>query len=515
MTTATDIVLRLDLESDALFVDTPTSAGPQESLPYIPGGVLLGLLSRFYEEIEEAGGPDLSWQVFHGGGVRFGNGLPLVGGQPLLPWPRSRTANLKGTGKTPSGDETRSFISEDGQTVFKPTTRFARRTAIDPLTGRVRQGFLFAYRALTEGQSFVSRITVAPGAEAALSYLDRLHDQTWRLGRSRHAEYGRVPITRLDDPPPAPSHGDLAGKDRVSLLAVSDVAPKDHGKLDATLFALPDGWQIDREKTVVKWRRLSVYDGHRQAFNRERHVIVPGSVVAFTGPKLSSADADRLRATLEAGVGLGTERGMGVCLANPRVLFVEDLGATGQTDSRPAVSVPAALEDDPLFKWLNRRHAARTLGDDAREIARGFEPHFKIFYQTQWREARVSGRAAGDLAPSPSQWGAVRDEANRAADLEDLTRRLFNEKDGYCAAGVGGQVWKQTALGLSLPVLKDQETSAQALLKAALDHETLRKKAQTDLSDTDLHELARLVVMDLAVHVPRLMTTLDGQEANR
>lgn len=514
MTTPTEIVLRLDLESDALFVDTPTSAGPQASLPYVPGGVLLGLLSRFYGEIETAGGPDLSWRVFHGGGVRFGNGLPLVGGQILLPMPRSRTANLRAKGEKPGGDEDRSFVSEDGLTVFKPATRFARRTAIDPRTGRVRQGFLFAYRALTEGQSFVSRITVGPEAEAALPYLDRLHDQTWRLGRSRHAEYGRVRITRLDDAPPAPAHGDLAGKDKVSLLAVSDVAPRDHGKLDAALFGLSsEDWTLCPDETDVKWRTLSVYNGHRQAFDRERHVIVPGSVVAFTRAKGSTDQAETLLATLEGGVGLATERGLGVCLANPLVFENENVVSTGRTDSRPAVSVPATVEEDPLFKWLTRRHAARTLGDDAREIARGFEPHFKIFYQTQWREARVSGRAPGELAPSPSQWGAVRDEANRATDLKDLNMRLFDGEKAYCVAGVGGQVWREPAAGVSL--LKDQETSAGALLRAAIDRETLRSKAQAALSDATLDELARLVVLDLAVHVPRLMTTLDGQEANR
>ncbi len=508
MTAATEIILRLDLESDALFIDAPTSAGPQETLSTIPGGVLLGLLARWYAEIEAEGGPDLSWRVFHAGGLRFGNGLPLVNGQPLVPLPRSWTAEKKARGEKPSDDESRMFVSEDGRVRHQVATRLARRTAIDDKTGRVRGGFLFAYRALTEGQSFISRVTVAPEAKAALPFLARLYDRTWRIGRSRHAEYGRVRITRLDDPPALPAHSRT--RDAVRLLAVSDVAPTKHGRLDVDLFGLPDTWQPCPGKTFVAWRALSVYNGHRRAFDRERQVIVPGSVLAFTGPALLPDQANHLRATLDAGVGLGTERGLGACLANPPVLE----RAKEAVDQKPPTAVvPAAPPDDPLFAWLTRRHAARTLGDDARTIARAFEPLFKTLYETQWREARVSGRALGDLAPSPSQWGAVRDEANRATNLDDLNGRLFDKDTGYCAAGVGARVWNEEAPGLTL--LKDKPASARALLEAAIDPKTLCEHATADVSDADRAELARLVVADLAVHVPRLMADLAREEEAR
>lgn len=506
MTDATTIVLRLDLEGDALFIDAPTSAGPQETLSTIPGGVLLGVLARWYDKIEATGGPDLSWRVFHAGGVRFGNGLPLVDGRPLLPRPRSWAAEKA----KPGDDESYTFVSEDGRVHHKVATRFARRTAIDHNTGRVRGGFLFAYRALMEGQSFVSRIVVAPEAKVALPFLERLYDRTWRIGRSRHAEYGRVRITRLDDPPAPPPHGGLIGTNAVSLLAVSDVAPLDHGRLDATLFGLPDKWQPCPGKTFLAWRTLSVYNGHRRAFDRERQVIVPGSVLAFTGPALSQDQADRLCATLDAGVGLGTERGLGACLANPPILE----RAEGAVDQKPAIAaVPAAPPDDALFAWLTRRHAARTLGDDARAIGRKNAERFEKLYDALWREARATGRPPGDLAPSPSQWGAVRDEANRATDLKDLRFRLFDKDEGCCAAGVGARVWKEEAPGLTL--LEDKPASARALLEAAIDPKALGKQAMVDLSDAAKAELARLVVTDLAVHVPRLMADLARREEAR
>lgn len=525
--------LRLDLESEVLLTATPTAAGPQTSLPVIPGGVLLGLFARAYNRLEEKGH---SWSVFHDGGVRFGTARPLVKGRLLVPAPRSwgarKTCQSPLSSHAVSGsvdpvrpcdkreDKTSNlskrrlddlFVSGDGL-VYRPDMQFRRRTAIDRASGRVKPAALFAYRALQADQSFGCRITCTEDLRAVVEEeIHTLCQEPQRIGRSRMVEYGRVRLSVLPTPPADETHGLKAGSSRVSILLVTDLALPRAAVPRADLFGLPHDWRLSEGASFFEWDTLVVFNSHRRAYDPTRPILRAGSVLTYeprnpSVPALDEADIRRVTQTLDRGVGLGVERGLGVCLAEPALLA----GGTALTPpsdlSEPTtVATPA---NDPLFQWLTTRHDARTLADEAREIGRRYEAPFARLYSALWKEAEVRNLPPQQMAPSPSQWGAVRDEAIQARDLEDLKDRLFGSDDGYCTSGTGAKPWKEVPPGLTLPGITEAP-SALVLLQDAIDTAAEAKTAETDATKT---ALAKRVVGDLAVHIPRLMADPQGMK---
>ena len=211
----------ITLKQPVIISEKSASVGAHQSLDYIKGSTLLGLLaSRLYRSLSS----EDAFLLFHSGKVRFNDALPVNtnGDQIAYPVPMSlhsfkaekyadedklisnkifdiskvnSNSYLKESLKYKQPVQLRGFyITSDGKRV-SPVKEHTLKTAIDPLHNRAKESQLFGYEALAAGQSFSFSIHAD----------NDVSDEVWEmlctqvvgkahLGRSRSAQFGAVEI---------------------------------------------------------------------------------------------------------------------------------------------------------------------------------------------------------------------------------------------------------------------------------------------------------------------------------
>ncbi|WP_018158300.1 hypothetical protein [Thioalkalivibrio sp. ALE14] len=451
---ATRHAFRVTLEQDVIVSRSAATAGEHETLDHLPGSLFLGLAaSRLYADLPA----DQAWQVFHSGAVRFCDGLPES--EPgVLGWPvplvlhhyKNEDAKRQVSGaehprldtdrvlnlmhRAPDGGrQPRQLRGGHVDTCGRwicPRTRQSLKTAIGPETGRVETGQLFGYEALERGQSFVFELQTDDTLDDALvQHLHQCLSGPARLGRSRSAEFGRVRIEPLDNPPPRPAS--VADTNHtLTLWLLSDLALRDE-RGQPTLqpwpqyLGLPAETRWDHEKSFLRTRSYSPYNGKRRGRDADRQVIARGSVLHYTLPAGTPPEA---LPALEHGLGHYREAGLGQAVARPRMIADESLQVEappeGTTDAGPRPSAP----DSALLRRLRRMAASEFLEFDAEHRARRvFEALVASLGEARsWQGIPPNAPLAEDEVPGRSQWGRLRDAANRhRGDPDGLWRALF------------------------------------------------------------------------------------------
>lgn len=457
------IDLQLTLREDLVVDERPATEGGHAGLDYLPGYLLLGAAAaRLYPRLSRAD----AYRLFHSGEVRFGDGLPLVAGQPVWPMPLC-WHERKGDSATVSGwlqaDKLRNFqfgrftepaaqpqqlragyVRADGWR-HSVNQSFRMKTAIDPTTGRIAEAQLFGYESIDAGQSFVSRIQAAATLPAPLWTLlveALTAAPELLLGRSRGAEYGRVEVRAWHDGFPAREPEALADAASLTLWCLSDLALLDEWG-QPTLAPTPavlglQRGRIDWERSFLRFRRYAVWNAHRDGYDLERQVIQRGSVIAITGLESPLTPAEK--AHLLAGVGLHREAGLGWLCLNPVLL------GDAQPRFSPRVPLPsppvAARPDDPLIAWLE---ASRAAGDSRDRLAARVREQ-----RTQLRNIYQAARAFSGIppdqpcGPSTAQWGSVyeylrqADSSDTQENLAAIERDLFEGPNALCKGQAEG-----------------------------------------------------------------------------
>ena len=417
--------LEIELLSDAALTARSATVGGHDSLPYVPGSVLLGAAANvLYSEYTKKS-PTAAWDVFHSGRVRFGNGLPLdAEGQIALPMPLSlyipkgvrsesdsgelsfEVVNLTHAERQPGVQlaQLRSgFINRFG-TVVRPLRRSSLRTSVDP-SGSAREGLLFGLGAIRQGLRFHARVDA--DHESLLEELRAtFHDREIFIGRSRHAELGRARVRVV---PPVASHSvqDGGSVNELVVWCLSDLWLRDPSTLQPTLepkpswFGLPDDWQLLGDRSFLRTRRYSPFNGKRQRPDSERQVITAGAVLHFKGRTPRALDA--IRQATAVGIGDGRAEGLGqvliepVCLSDRKPSFesrslVRDVPP--QTPATP--QMPATPPSGELYGWLSEQVQRNCSLDRAWELAKAWTG--KIQQARQWRLPASQWREVGRIA---------------------------------------------------------------------------------------------------------------------
>lgn len=387
--------LRIILETDIVLSASAATVGSQHTLRRIRGGALLGACAA-----QGYHGPH-SFDLFHSGRVRYGDGLPEAGASVALPLPLSlhRAKSHPQAGAAwnlavgrPAGQEQlvqerEGFVAPDGRRVLMKTG-YSMRTAVDA-GGRARSGFLFGMESLEEGQVFRS-IVEADDLVLLQEVEERLIGRQHRLGRSRSAEFGRVHIEKAEAAVEWPV---LSG--RVATLrfwCLSDLALRDDVTGAPRLtpegsdFGLPEA-HLDRARSFLRFGRWTPFNGHRGRPDLERQVILAGSVIVLQGPE---TDLDVLRANLAGGVGACRHEGLGQVLVQPEFLETDKVALLTPETPQP-VDAQVALPEDGLGGWLQRSVAIDALRNTAwqrsREWAQEMRPYRNV-PAAQWGEIR-------------------------------------------------------------------------------------------------------------------------------
>ena len=468
---ATRHAFRVTLEQDVIISRSAATAGEHETLDHLPGSLFLGLAAgRLYADLRA----DQAWQVFHSGAVRFCDGLPeSEPGAPGWPVPLALHHYKDEDVKRPAPGVEHPRLDTDrllnlmhhapdsvrqprqlrGGHVdacgrwIRPRTRQSLKTAIAPETGRVEAGQLFGYEALERGQRFVFELQTDTSVDDAI--VQRLHaslDGPARLGRSRSAEFGRVQIEPLDSPPPSPASV-ASEDDTLTLWLLSDLALRDE-QGQPTLqpspqhLGLPTGTHWDHEKSFLRTRSYSPYNGKRRGRDADRQVIARGSVLHYTLPPGTPAEA---LPALEHGLGHYREAGLGQAVARPRMIAGKSLQVEAPpahtTDAGPVPPAP----DSALLRRLRRMAASAGLEVDAERHARAvFEALVESLGKARsWQGVPPNTPLAEAEVPGRSQWGRLRDAANRhRGDPDGLWRALFEAREDAIVRARSG--WQLT-----------------------------------------------------------------------
>lgn len=471
----------IQLEQPLIISQQAASAGAHQSLDYLPGSTLLGLVaSRLYAALTS----DEAWMVFHSGLVRFGDALPLVNDQAGLPVPlcwhtykgeiaHSNQYLLADNVFDPSladSDRTRQpvqmrggYATPSGQLIH-PKRQQTLKTAIDRATGMAAESQLFGYEALAAGQHF--RCSVSADANVPVALWQRVQQALQgkaSLGRSRSAQFGRVSIAANSRATNAYLAGE-ATSTRLTLWLLSDLLLEEQGQPCLTplpnLLNLPEGSRWLSESSFLRSRRYSSYNAYRRHYDCERQVISGGSVLRFELPRpLTATEIE----TLQQGLGLQIESGLGAVWVNPPLLTSAH---PSFTSTSPAPQVTRAAPPAPESRLIEslRARQQRRLGDQLPEQ----EAHilFNSLCQRIGEARRYAACAHGVMvdAPERSQWGRMKqwasDHRNNSTELWHL---LSNEQDGLLRERSGWQLCfgPQAEQTLSLWLLKALQQHCQ------------------------------------------------------
>ncbi len=456
------------LDNVVVSADSATEGG-HRCLDYLPGAVFLGAsAAKLYA--------DLQAEVFLRGRVRFDAALPLSRNRKIgFPVPLSyhvieaaggnegewelvdglsltdeKFADLVAAGKKPR-QLREGYITVDGE-YFTVLQGQVAKTATDrELFDRPAQARFFHYRYLVRGQRFVTRVEADDrvGEENFARIIEVLTGDGLRFGRSRSAEFSRARVFPIEKPDKVSVSPADVGDSCCYYYLLSDLAlyhqgvpslrprPADFGLDDNQYRFLP-------EKSFLRRRRYSPWNGFRRCRDPERQVLVRGSVIALKrengGPAAGGAGGAPF---LAAGIGAYRQEGLGRVLRQPGFVVKppEKLVATGPFP----VAGGAGGFSPPRVKRQELEGDEKILADCVHYWQRSAAvANRALKLGRQWAADWWNLQCRlGAAAPGKSQWGEVR-KLTQVADgsRDQLLRLLFDPGNGFCCSDRRQRMWQ-------------------------------------------------------------------------
>ncbi len=323
--------------------------------------------------------------------------------------------------------------------VYEVPLRSSMRTRLRD--GVADDGKLYTLESVLAGQVFIGQ--VAADTEELLDVARRAFVAEIRLGRSRGAEFGLARCRLLTCG--WLTHGALRPQEAV-FLCVSDLALRSETGAPRLLpmgtdVGLPK-WTFAPERSAVRTRRYSPYNGHRRRPDLGREVIEAGSVLTFHPPDAGGGGADRavVLARLERGVGEHRSDGLGMLWLEPEPLLHDIVRPWTSLQPQLSEGQPS-LPDSPLLAWIVEKEQAAALRDDRFARAREMGRRFAMIPRAQWAELFT------------------------LVDLDGGTSRL----NRYLADGVRQHVWRHHRAPL-IEALGTEDPGAAELLRLIAQH---------------------------------------------
>lgn len=440
----------LTLLEEVIISQRATTQGGHSSLDYLPGANLLGAVAaQLYNTLSKK----LAYTIFHSGQVRFGNALPLSKSNKLsypmpLCWHQQKTgeAGIKNGQlqadnilnyqldtypeatqpvQLPNG-----YIALDGS-VTQASRQLRIKTLIDPKTGRASNGQRFGYISLAQGMRF--GLTISADDEVAAEVFEQIVEQvqgTLRLGRSRYAEYGHVEIKRSDWIEDQIKPAEL-NTNNLTLWLLSDLALIDEWGQPTLLpttehFGLPNG-KLVLEKSFIRSRNYSPFNGHYGRRELERNVLSMGSVLYF---ELEAAtNIEPLIKKLQQGVGLYRQAGLGQVWLNPALLSKPK--PILQKSIKRKVARKFEAPNLPLANWLQTEVKQNSETVDIEDESKKWLKKLELLYRSA--HLLAAAPVGVRIGPSATQWGRVRELAIRPKMTKKVIKQvLFTDEHPIC-----------------------------------------------------------------------------------
>lgn len=453
------------LLTKVVLISVSATEGFHKSLDYIPGSKFLGLVAR---KLYKPQRDDLELlDLFHNGTVRYGDALPvidsMIGYKVPFSWLTPKGGKYKDGVYVHSAlleKEKKQLIkngiqletAKDGYftkagKTAKINQSFSLKSAYDPELRRAKDSQMYGYSGLEKGTMWRFEVVFDKP-----QYIEEVREALigrHRVGRSKSAEYGLVHIKEIATEKQISKQipAGTAYMYAASNWCFYDIYGRTTATPTETQLGLPEGSEVDWDKSVVRTRIYRTWNQKRSNRNEDRLIIQRGSVIAVKlKAPLNTGD-------FEKGIGACRNEGFGQVWFDPEYVkvepeklplkFVESSQDKILTQKDSLVMIKGA--DDELvmaFLQAKQKEAARLFNIDA-EVN-----EFIKTYQKQYAEI------------TSSQWGQVRNIAKNVATAEKLKILLFDKTVGFFFYGQTESIWREKGRRSTLEKYLFDEASA-------------------------------------------------------
>jgi len=418
------------LLSDVVLNNKMATEGNMTTLDYIAGSNFLGIVAGeiYAKHI------DKTYSILHAGDVSFGDAhIFLDGTEVSYAMPFSlftdkienklgehkawvhhlidfdNTIPCDSKGEKSQLKQVRSgYLTPTGHILKSPEKNFALKSAQDREERRSKEGAMFGFESLKDGQVYVFSVRYKSAEYQTI--VEEFLIGKKRIGKSKTAQYGQVCIKKLEKEEAPKGIDSLPNTEYTIVYAESNLCFfNEYGQ---TTFqptpldlGLSDG-EICWEKSQVRTYAYSPWNGIRNTPNTQRDCILKGSVFYVK-------DAIALKNEINS-VGEYQAEGLGRVIYNPR--FLDGYKESGEWDFK--INTPQ--------KPNNIKDAKQTpLGDYLRKLQKSKKDELDISEAIDKALKLETSKELMNI--TPSQWGGIRAYAENTKDIVVLETQIFKD----------------------------------------------------------------------------------------
>lgn len=444
-----ELVFQVKFISDIVLPASSNTEGKIDQLDFIAGSNFLGMVAKNYDKFVN------SFDIFHGGKVRFGDGHILKDAKtqtykipysyfhkklettPVFNHHFLDDKDFEDLGQLKQLRE--GFITKDKEQVFVDYT-YSQKSAYDKKNRRSLDNNMYGYKAIKKGSvwQFVVKVDgITPEDEKLI--VETLKSST-RLGKSKSAEYGEVKIKYLENQARENLGHENPQLGEVVLYCNSRLALVDEcGNPTYDLKYLCDGVEINYDKTQIRISTFTPYNGARKTKDYERVCINKGSVIVLKNATQAQLDQ------IQNGVGAFLSEGFGKIFINPSFLMEKkfelqkDPKDEKSKDKREKIDIQNA--NDTVLFLQNRHNENIDMLDIANEVAAFVDKHKK----SELKNIK------------PSQWGNIRSIAS--SNQEDFIENIKT----YISSGA--KKWEEKQVKTLMDAISNHKINKQKFTK--------------------------------------------------
>jgi len=434
-----------------------------KSLDYIPGANFLGIVAKHYDELK-----DNAFDIFHSGKVRFGDAHIAINNERSLKMPVSwfyekgdedkkeiyihhkitDKMHEEFTKKGKQLKQIRTGFFDDDKVATIPHS-YSLKSAYDREKRSSKEEQMYGYDALQKGSKWIFYIE-ADDENLLNKVTDKIVGKH-NIGRSKTAQYGRVEIEMLDN-----YNNDYKVNNSDELIIYFESCAAFMDEFGEPTFQplekdlLLETGNINWEKSQIRTKSFAPWNYTRKTRDADRVCIDKGSVIIIENENISPVEfAEKVK----YGIGLYKNEGFGKVLINPDFLIPDENAnlknppqSTKNADCNQ--QIPAIVETDESDKIIIDFLSGKQSEEDKKKIIIEATNKFVSKYGEKWQKSISS-----------SQWGAVREIAQRITDYTKMMKELFSEdkdergiKGGFLMHGKSEQKWKNKYKDLKVAI---------------------------------------------------------------
>ena len=451
----TDVVLNASLATE----------GNMQSLDYIPGSNFLGIVAEKYSEFDTD-----AYDFFHSGKVSFGDAHITKGNYVSYHLPFSLFLDKLNNDITTDkvwvhhGIDKNNYPEENGVKLqikqqrggyfnknndfFKKVEKeFSLKSAYDANERRSKESTMFGFEAIKKGQEFI--FSVIYDDDKYVGAVEKILLGNHYIGKSKTAQFGLVNITLSDNITEEVNHP--VKNNQLIIYAESNLCF--FNQFGQATFS-PNinkefgiNGNIVWDKSQIRTYSFSPWNNKRNTSSTQRDVILKGSVIAIE--LKDNVDVQ----SLPKQVGEYNAEGLGRVIYNPDFLEYDNNGRwtlEGRLNKIEQNESPKTRTMNKIDSAKVNTNLTKLLAKRNNQIINEKEISSKVI--------EVMNSASANKLKSgvtKTQWGAIREKATHAKDINYLIEQLFKPESGYLMHGVAAErIWDKQR-GSKRKVLKE------------------------------------------------------------